>query len=130
MTRMVGKVCFEVVDRNDIVCLQDLHEIGDVRRGEAQGFDFRQLSVRGNIGDALPEVAERVVDALRTAALLLVGCIAAFHNTDDGQVWEQIVEITAQEIVREQINCINYCSRYSQGTNCRNFCSRNSQGAN
>lgn len=50
---------------------QDVHQIGDVTGGEAQRFDFRQFGVCGDVGDALPQLREGGVDALRPPTLLL-----------------------------------------------------------
>lgn len=50
---------------------QHVHQIRDVARGEAQRLDFGQFGVRGHVGDALPQLREGRVDALRPPALLL-----------------------------------------------------------
>lgn len=50
---------------------QHVHQVGDVTGRQAERLDFGQFGVGGHVGDALPQLRERAVDALRPAALLL-----------------------------------------------------------
>ncbi|MPC61524.1 hypothetical protein E2C01_055596 [Portunus trituberculatus] len=83
--------------RGTVVAVQHLHEVGDVGGGEAQRLDLGQLGVGGHVGDALPQLREGVVDALRAPPLLLVGRRPPLHHSAapvhhlDGVVAAQIM---------------------------------------
>lgn len=48
-----------------VVTLQHAHQVADVGGRQPQRLDFAELRVRGNVGNAVPQVRERVVDTLR-----------------------------------------------------------------
>lgn len=48
-----------------VVTLQHTHQVADVGGRQPQRLDFAELRVRGNVGNAVPQVRERVVDTLR-----------------------------------------------------------------
>ena len=55
-------------------------EVGDLRSGQSQGFDFRKFGVGRNVGDAVAKLCEGVVDGHGAPTLLLVGRVAALHH--------------------------------------------------
>jgi len=83
LQRPLGRVCGQVSSetvRVWVVAVQDGHQVTDVGRGQPERFDFRQFCVRRHIGYAIPEVGERVVDALRPPPFLFVGRVPALDD--------------------------------------------------
>lgn len=76
---MRGQVGSKAV-RFRVVAVQHGHQVADVGRGQPERFDLRQLGVGRHVGYAIPEVGERVVDALRPAPFLLVGRVPALDH--------------------------------------------------
>lgn len=62
------------------VLVQDVHQVGDVARGQPQRLDLGQLGVGGHVGDALAQLGEGRVDALRPPPLLAVGGGPPLHG--------------------------------------------------
>lgn len=60
---MAAEVGLEAVAA--VVTLQHAHQVADVGGRQPQRLDFAELRVRGNVGNAVPQVRERVVDTLR-----------------------------------------------------------------
>ena len=56
-----------------VLRVEQLEEVIDVGSGQPQGLDLGELRVAGDVGDAVPEVGEGVVDRLGASPLLLVG---------------------------------------------------------
>ena len=61
--------------------VEQFHQVGDVRGGQPERLDLRELRVGGHVGDAVAEVGEGAVDRLRPPAFLLVRG-AALHDAD------------------------------------------------
>lgn len=55
-----------------ILRVQHSHQVVNVAGREAQCLDLGQFRVAGDVGDAVPEIGERVVDGLGSPPLLLV----------------------------------------------------------
>lgn len=62
------------------VLVQDVHQVGDVARGESQSLDLGQFGVCRDIRDALPELCEGRVDALGSPPLFPVRRRSALHG--------------------------------------------------
>jgi len=77
--RVRGQVSFETVCVR-VIAVQHGHQVTNVRRGQPERFDFRQFGVGRHVGYAVPEVGERVVDALRPSPFLLVGRVPALDD--------------------------------------------------
>jgi len=77
--RVRGQVGLETV-RVRVVAVQHGHQVTNVRRGQPERFNFRQFGVGRHVGYAVPEVGERVVDALRPSPFLLVGRVPALDD--------------------------------------------------
>ena len=69
-----------------LVAVEDRHQISNVTRGQPQRLDLGQFSVGWHVGNAVPQVGEGVVDALRASSLLLIGSVASLgpHDQADG----------------------------------------------
>lgn len=67
-----------------VVAVQHGHQVADVGRGQPERFDFGQFGVGRHVRYAVPEVGERVVDALRAPPFLFVGCVTALDHTHHG----------------------------------------------
>ncbi len=53
------------------------HKVVDVGRGQPERLDLAELGVAGDVGNAVPQVGESVVDGLRPSAFLLVAAALA-----------------------------------------------------
>lgn len=60
---MAAEVGLEAVAA--VVTLQHAHQVADVGGRQPQRLNFAELRVRRNVGNAVPQVRERVVDTLR-----------------------------------------------------------------
>ena len=52
--------------------VEHLHEVIDVGGGQPEGLDLGQLGVARNVGNAIPQGGEGIVDRLGSSPLLLV----------------------------------------------------------
>ena len=52
----------------------------DLRSSQSECFDLGEFGVSWNIGDAVAQLGERVVDGHGPPTLLLVGRVATFHH--------------------------------------------------
>lgn len=62
------------------VALEDSHQVSDVRRGQPQSLDLREFGVGRNVRDAVPQIGEGVVYALRATAFLLVRGVSPLRS--------------------------------------------------
>lgn len=77
--RVRGQISFETV-RVRVVAVQHGHQVTDVGRGQPKRFDLGQFRVGRHVGYTVPEIGERVVDALRAPPFLFVGRVPALDH--------------------------------------------------